>query len=182
VKPKEALKMTMMKRSIFIEAPLEKVFEFFRNTEHFDCWYAGMSAPENVVDIDVSKVEFAAPEPGKERVIMDKSENIRGDGGVGTTADFHYSIMGKTIPVTLEVTEESLSAEGGVWKANIKGVIPAEQKSIFLPKDNGTEVIFELEQSSPEGTTEYLFLKVRENGLAQALENLKIFCEFHYKV
>lgn len=150
--------MPVIKKSIFINAPMEKAYHFSKNVKYWGCWYAGLADPENLV----------------------------GDGGLGTLYESKFSLMGHIFPIKLEIVEDNFTPEIAIRKCVFKGTVDTTQTSTFVPKGNGTDVTFEIDLGVPgviDNSTinnEYLFLKTRENLLANALENLRDFVEFHY--
>ena len=68
--------MTTFKKSIFIDAPLEKVYQYTMNPENWSHFYNGLS----------------------------EAESISGKGEVGTIVKTKFSMLGMHFPVTITVT------------------------------------------------------------------------------
>lgn len=152
--------MTVFKKSIFINAPLEEVYKYTINPENWSQFYNGLS----------------------------EAERIKGDGEVGTIVKTKYSMLGIHFPVKIEVTACEMTPEGAKWSGDMTGNFPSEQTSIYVPKDNGTELTFEIDSS---GTPENLFGKIidklvtdkmEENSAMHTLENIKAICEGAHSV
>lgn len=147
--------MTVFKKSIFINAPLDEVYLYTINPENWSQFYNGLS----------------------------EAERIKGDGEVGTIVKTKYSMLGIHFPVKIEVTECEMTSKGAKWSGNMTGSFPSKQTSIYVPKDGGTELTFEIDSS---GTPDNLFGKIidkivtdkmEENSAMHSLENIKAICE-----
>ena len=146
--------MATFEKTIFINAPVEKVYEYTINPENWSHFYNGLS----------------------------EAESVHGKGEVGTIVKLSYSMMGMHFPVTIEVTESQLTADGAIWKGNITGSFPTKQTSRYIAKDGGTELTFDIDSVPPET----LFTKIldklvtdkmEENSTQHTLENIKAICE-----
>lgn len=147
--------MTVFKKSIFINAPLEKVYQYTINPENWSHFYNGLS----------------------------EAESIKGKGEVGTIVKTKYSMLGMHFPVTIEVTACEMTPEGAKWSGDMTGSFPSKQTSTYVPKENGTELTFEIDSG---GTPDSLFGKIidklvtdkmEENSAMHSLENIKAICE-----
>ncbi len=152
--------MTVFIKSIFINAPLEEVYKYTINPENWSQFYNGLS----------------------------EAERIKGDGEVGTIVKTKYSMLGIHFPVKIEVTACEMPPEGAKWSGDMTGNFPSKQTSIYVQKDNGTELTFEIDSS---GTPENLFGKIidklvtdkmEENSAMHTLENIKAICEGAHSV
>lgn len=146
--------MSRLTKSIFIDAPLEKVAEYGKNPNGWAHWYAHLSEPKKLV----------------------------GDGEVGTVGEFTYSMLGMHLPMMVEVKEWSAGPDKYVWSGTFEGPLSGTQKVTYLPNGDGTDVTLEIEYTVPGnifGKIADLILleKVQENATVATLENLKAFCE-----
>jgi ligand-binding SRPBCC domain-containing protein len=146
--------MATFEKTIFINAPVGKVYEYTINPENWSHFYNGLS----------------------------EAESVHGKGEVGTIVKSSYSMMGMHFPITIEVTESQLTADGAIWKGNITGSFPTKQTSRYIAKDGGTELTFDIDSVPPET----LFTKIldklvtdkmEENSTQHTLENIKAICE-----
>jgi len=147
--------MTVFKKNIFINAPLEEVYQYTINPENWSHFYNGLS----------------------------EAESIKGDGEVGTIVKTKYSMLGIHFPVTIEVTACDRTSKDAKWSSEMTGGFPSKQTSIYVPKDNGTQLTFEIDSG---GTPNNLFGKIigklvtdkmEENSAMHTLENIKAICE-----
>ena len=146
--------MLTIKKSIHIMRPVSYVYDTARDPEKWGYWYSSLSRPTSIV----------------------------GKGEAGTKTEFTYSMMGMHFPVIIEVILDQPSQEEGHWEGTIRGPITGKQHNTYLPKDDGTDVTYELEFSVPTSllgkVANVLFIhRVEENALVQTLANLKILCE-----
>lgn len=146
--------MKSVKKSILIMATANDIYSLARDPERWGHWYANLAAP--------------------------KIKN--GNGEVGTIVECQYNLLGIHFPMSIEVTEDYSSAQECRWTGLIKGPISGKQRCIYQQKDQGTEVIFEIEYSLPEGiigkiADGVIVEKLQANSMMQTLESLKIFCE-----
>jgi uncharacterized membrane protein len=154
MKGKEGKDMAIVKKSIFINAPVERVYKYARDPRKWSQWYANLSGPDK----------------------------LSGEGEAGTVVELKMSLIGLHFPVTVEVVEDNLNPTGSGWVGNVKGPLAGKQVFTYIPKENGTEASVELEYTVPAnfmGTiiNTLIFEKIVENGLKHTLENLKIICE-----
>lgn len=94
--------------SIFIDAPVEKVFSYATNLENLPHWA-----------VNISDVVFE-----------------KGKSELGTIANLTYTMLGLHLPVTLEVTKFDTTKVGCVWKSKISGEVEGEQTWSFSAKNN----------------------------------------------
>lgn len=148
--------MPIIKKSIWIKAPLAAVYEIARNPQHWGRWYAGLSGPEEVT----------------------------GQGEVDTEAKYTYEMIGMHFPVTIKVTEDFSSPEECRWSGLIHGPLAGYQHCLYQPKDDGTEATFEINYTVPGKVISSLINaliveRIEENAMEQTLRNLKVFCELN---
>lgn len=146
--------MSSLKKSIFINAPLEKVAKYGMNPKEWEHWYAHLSGPEN----------------------------LAGDGEAGTIGKFMYTMLGMHLPMTVEVKECSLSPEKYVWAGTFEGPLSGTQTFTYITKDGGTEVTADIVYTVPGsilGKIADLLVveRIQENATIATLENLKVICE-----
>ena len=147
--------MATFEKTIFINAPVEKVYEYTNNPENWSHFYNGLSEPES----------------------------ISGKGEVGTIVKSSYSMMGIHFPITIEVTESKRTDDGGaIWSGSITGSFPTKQISRYVAKDGGTELTFDIDSVPPETLftkilDKLVTDKMEENSTQHTLENIKAICE-----
>ncbi len=147
-------RMAVVKKGVFIDAPIEKVFKHAIDPMKWDQWYAGLSGPEK----------------------------ISGDGGSGTVTEFHYSMVGFRLPITIKVEEVTSSTEQCVWKGSFDGGISGTQVFTYTKKDNGTQVEALIDYTVPgkvlgKIANKLVVEKMQENSTEQTLSNLKALLE-----
>ena len=138
------------KKSIFIDAPMEKVHRYGRNPYTWPEWYSNFIGPDKVT----------------------------GDGGVETIIDFRYSVMGKQIPIKIEVVKDTLPE----WKGQFSGSMEGEIIVKLSPNGNGTDAEIDWRYSIKKGVLGKIAdLKMVEkllgHSLANTMENWKVICE-----
>ncbi|NTW72864.1 MAG: SRPBCC family protein [Eubacteriaceae bacterium] len=147
--------MSVIKKSIFINAPLEKVYNYTTaNPEEWSHFYVNLTGPEK----------------------------LTGKGEAGTVGEFKYNMLGLHFDMTIEVVESKIAAERALWIGNFKGPIFGTQRSIYVPKDGGTELTIEIESTRPESilkriANSLIVDRMQENALVHTLENIKTVCE-----
>lgn len=146
--------MSNLKKSIFIDAPFEKVASYGKNPKEWAHWYAHLSEPKN----------------------------LKGDGETGTVGEFTYSMLGIHLPMTVEVKEFSTTPEKQVWVGSFTGPLSGIQTVTYLTKDNGTEVTIDIDYTVPGsilGKIADLVVieKIQENATIATLGSLKAICE-----
>lgn len=146
--------MAHIKKSIFIQAPVEKVYAITRDPNRWATFFAGLS----------------------------EAEEITGQGEVGTVVKHHYQIAGVRFPVTSRVLEDSVGSNGGRWKGKIEGPLDGEQTWDYIPKDGGTEVTVTIDYTLPGAVlgriaNRLVVERMQERSIEQTLENLKLLCE-----
>ena len=146
--------MATFEKTIFINAPVQKVYEYTINPENWSHFYNGLAEPES----------------------------ISGKGEVGTIDKSGYSLMGIHFPITIEVTECQLTDDGAIWSGNTTGSFPTKQTSRYAAKDGGTELTFDIDSVPPETLftkilDKLVTDKMEENSAQHTLENIKAICE-----
>jgi uncharacterized membrane protein len=146
--------MAKIKKSILVEAPLDKVWGVATDANRWSSWYAGLS--------DVVQ--------------------MTGDGGVGSVVEQKYLMAGIEFPVSTEVLEADLGSNRGKWKGTIGGPLAGEQTWTYSMEGTGTRVAVDMEYSVPGSVlgkfADRLVLeRMQANSMEQTLENLKAMCE-----
>lgn len=146
--------MAQTKQTIFINAPLEKVYRYTINPENWAHFYNHLSSPKK----------------------------IDGNGEVGTVVEADYAIMGMHFPETIQVTECESTDGTAKWTGMMSGSFNARQSSYYEAKDSGTELSFEIESYIPDDlfgkiTDRIIYERLGKNSAAHSLENVKVICE-----
>ncbi len=146
--------MAEIKKSIYIHAPVEKVYATARDPNRWATFWVGLS----------------------------EAEEINGHGEVGTVVKHHYLMAGLRFPVTSRVLEDSIGKQGGQWKGKVEGPLEGEQTWKYIPKDDGTEVTVSINYTLPGAVlgriaNRLLVERMQEHVIEQTLANLKILCE-----
>ncbi|RNF38829.1 SRPBCC family protein [Planococcus salinus] len=146
--------MWSLKKTVFIDCRVREVHQFATNPRFWYQWYAGLSEPENLL----------------------------GNGGKGTSMDLNYTFFGRYLALHVLVVENARVDDSYVWRCLITGAFEATQTWRYLPKEEGTEVRFEMDYELPGSilgklvNTLYL-KKLMDNSVEQTLKNLKDICE-----
>jgi coenzyme Q-binding protein COQ10 len=146
--------MTIIKKSIFINAPLEKVHSLASNPNNYALYMDCLSEPQN----------------------------IKGNGGVGTVGEFKYELMGMHYSINFNITEDAIMPDGCITKGEISGGVSGKLAAAGVPKDSGTEVTYEFEYTVPGSifgkiADKLIVEKKEEASLEKTLQNLKALCE-----
>lgn len=146
--------MARARQSIFIQAPIDEVFQFAKKPGNWTSFYNHLSKPER----------------------------IDGGGEAGTEVETVFSIVGLRFPVTINVIRCERIGDEGFWEGIITGSFTAHQKSHYRSMENGTETTFELEIELPHSafdrfTERLVYDRLERNTLRHTLENLKAACE-----
>ena len=142
------------KQSIFINAPLEDVFQYTINPENWAYFYNNLAAPKR----------------------------IDGNGEAGTVVEADYAIMGMHFPQTIQVTECELSGSTARWTGMMSGSFTAKQTGLYKAVDNGTELTLDIESYIPHDlfgriTDRMIYERISRNSANHTLENIKAICE-----
>lgn len=146
--------MASAHQSIFIQAPINEVFQFAKKPANWTSFYNHLSKPER----------------------------IEGTGEAGTEVETVFSIVGLRFPVTINVVRCERDGDEGFWEGIITGSFIAHQRSHYRSMDGGTEAVFELEIDLPHSafdrfTERLVYDRLERNTLRHTLENLKAACE-----
>jgi uncharacterized membrane protein len=146
--------MAHLKKSILVQAPLEKVYALARDPQRWTTWYLGFSGPEKLI----------------------------GAGEVGTIVKHSYLMSGMHFPVTTRVVEDRVSPQGAQWKGVVEGPLAGEHTWTYTPKKGGTQVTVDMEYSVPEKLVSamvdrFIIEYLQERSMEQTLLNLKLLCE-----
>lgn len=146
--------MSVIKKSIVIGRPAEKVYKYATDPAKWHEWYVGLSAPE---DID-------------------------GTGEKGTKMTMKYKILGRDLPMSCEVVENTEKGDCYVWKGITKGSINSTQIWTYVPDEESTEVMIDIEYEVPGNILGKLadilvVEKIQNNAMEETLNNLKANCE-----
>jgi uncharacterized membrane protein len=146
--------MPHLKRSILIQAPVERVYALARDPKRWTTWYLGLGPPEKLI----------------------------GAGEVGTIVKYSYLMLGIHFPVTMRVLEDRVGPEGAQWKGVIEGPLAGEQTWTYTPQEGGTEVRVDMQYTVPEQVVSAIVDRLiiehlQERSLDQTLVNLKLMCE-----
>lgn len=146
--------MTHIHKQAVIDAPLDKVYPFARNPEHWNEWWVGLSA----------------------------AEEIRGKGEAGTTTRHHYKMAGINFPVTNTVIEDSFGPKLAVWKGRFDGPIAGEHRWTYTAQGDRTEVVLDLDYTPPGKALgrladRLIVERLEEKAMDHTIDNLKLLCE-----
>jgi coenzyme Q-binding protein COQ10 len=140
--------------TLMVEAPIDEVYRVARDPYNWSTWFAGLSGPDR----------------------------IRGDGEVGTVADYSFVFAGMRFPATVEVTDDTVLPEGVTWKGKITGPLEGEQRWTYRPHGLETELIVEVDYAVPGAllgkvADKVIVERMMERNFHHSAENLKLLCE-----
>ena len=116
--------MSVIDKSIFINAPVEETIKPGFDPNVWEHWYVGLSG------MDIIK---------------------GGDKGeAGSVIDFHYSMVGIRLPITVTIVEVSITPEICVWSGTFDGAMTGTQIFTYTKKDGGTQVEAHIDYTVPE--------------------------------
>ena len=150
-----------IKKSIFIEAPLGKVWQYAANVGNWQDIHE---------DLKIFKL-------------------ISGDGGLGSVYKADYDMFGKMVPVNIEVQQSELFPDEFIMRAAIRvdTVDPAEdsfvrQNYTAKAEEGGTNLYSESIQNIPyvdknKTFDKEAYLEKRDEMAQQAIERIRLFCE-----
>lgn len=146
--------MTNIRKNIFIDAPIEKVYAFARDPQHWNTFFTGLSVPETMT----------------------------GKGEVGTVVKQNYTIAGVPFPVTTKVLIDKPGPKTAQWKAQIEGPLDGMQEWNYTAKNEGTEIVVNIDYTVPgkalgKFADRLLIERMQEKAIEHTLDNLKLFCE-----
>lgn len=146
--------MSVIKKSIVINRPAEKVYNFATDPAKWHEWYVGITEPED----------------------------IQGNGEAGTKMTLKYKILGVDLPVSCEIVENTEKGDCYVWKGIIKGAINSRQTWTYVPEEENTEVMIDVEYEVPGNVlgklADVLVVEnIQNKAMEETLNNLKTVCE-----
>lgn len=147
--------MARLKKSISINAPVDKVHNTARDPHGWPTWYAGLG----------------------------EEEEVQGDGGPGTKATHRYTMAGVGFSVETEVTEDRTNDDGSCFHRNeFSGPLNGWQTWEYRPTDGGTEVTVEIDYTVPgkvlgKFADKLIVEKMQEREVQESLERLKLLVE-----
>ncbi len=147
--------MAHVKKSIFINAPVDKVHDAARDPHGWATWYAGLG----------------------------EAEEVQGDGGPGTKAKHHYTMAGVSFPVETEVIVDRTNDDGSCSHRNeFSGPLSGWQTWEYRPQDAGTEVTAEIDYTVPgkalgKVADKLIVERMQERSAQESLERLKLLVE-----
>lgn len=146
--------MSVIKKTILVNAPIEKVYAFARDPERWHTWWAGLGAPES----------------------------IHGNGDAGTVVKHRYTLAGINFPVTTKVTLDKAGPKQAQWKGEIEGPLAGNHEWNYAAKGEQTEVTTNINYTVPAGAVgkiadTMLIEHLQEKAITHTLDNLKLFCE-----
>ncbi len=146
--------MSVIKKSIVIDRPVEKVYKLGTDPAKWHEWYVGLSEPEDML----------------------------GNGETGTKMTLKYKILGVDLPISCEIVENTEKGDCYVWKGIIKGAINSRQTWTYVPEEESTEVMIDIEYEVPGNILGKLadilvVEKIQDNAMEETLKNLKANCE-----
>lgn len=68
-----------------------------------------------------------------------------GNGEVGTIARFEWMLWGRTVPITVEVTEDGVAPDGARWNARVGGEVTGHVFCSVKPQGGACEARLEVE-------------------------------------
>ncbi|WP_223635408.1 SRPBCC family protein [Planococcus sp. 4-30] len=146
--------MWNIKKGIYIDRPIDEVYQYAIDPTHWFQWYVGLSEPENLV----------------------------GKGETGTTMDMKYTMLGMHMPIKVEVLETSKNGDSYSWKGTVKGAVTSQQFWTYVPEGEGTEITLDMDYELPgkligKVANTLIIKKLMDNSVEQTLSNLKAICE-----
>ncbi|OHX53931.1 hypothetical protein BB776_01520 [Planococcus salinarum] len=146
--------MWNIKKSIFIDRPIDEVYRYAIDPTRWFQWYVGLSEPENLV----------------------------GTGESGTTLDMKYTMLGMHLPITVKVVETGQDGKNYFWNGTIKGAISSDQRWTYVPEGKGVDVTIDMNYEMPgkllgKVANNLIVKKLMDNSMDQTLNNLKAVCE-----
>ena len=150
-----------IKKSIFIEAPLSKVWQYAANVGNWQDIHEGLKIVKQ----------------------------ISGDGGMSSVYKAEYDIFGKMVPVNIEVQQAELFPEEFIMRAAIRVDTFDPKEDSFVrqnytakAEEAGTTLNLESIQNIPYVDKNKTFDKEayqekRYEMAQQAIERIRLFCE-----
>ncbi|WP_422122422.1 SRPBCC family protein [Planococcus sp. X10-3] len=146
--------MWNIKKSVFIDRPIDEVYQYAIDPTHWYQWYVGLSEPEN----------------------------LEGRGETGTTMDLKYTMLGMHLPIKVKVLETGKNGDQYSWKGTVKGALSSEQSWTYVPEGDGVTLSFDMNYELPgkligKVANTLIIKKLMDNSMEQTLNNLKAVCE-----
>ena len=146
--------MVAVKKSIFIRAPMDRVYALALDPEKRIIWFPGMG----------------------------ELEEQTGEGEVGTVTRYGYEMERAQFTVTHRVVEDHFDPAEARWQGEFDGPLPGEHTWTFMPSGEGTEVTVDLQYTiSKEALAAVpirLFIeRSEERNLEFSLDNLMMLSE-----
>ncbi len=146
--------MTQIRKSILINAPIEKVYAFARDPEKWNRWFVGLSVPEET----------------------------KGHGEAGTTTKHKYTMAGVEFPMIAKVVEDTPGPKVARWRGTFEGPLSGQHAWTYTAKGDATEMAGELDYTIPGSiigkiADKLVIEKLQERAIEHSLENLKLLCE-----
>ena len=147
--------MSHIHKSILINAPVEKVYNFARDPRRWNTFFVGLGAPED----------------------------IKGNGEAGTTVKQNFTMLGIAFPITTRVVDEKLVGTKAYWKGAVEGPLTATNDWNYTAKGpDQTEIAVDIDYTIPgkllgKITDKLLVEKIQDKAAATTLENFKLLCE-----
>ena len=150
-----------IKKSIFIEAPLGKVWQYAANVGNWEEIHEGLKIVKQ----------------------------ISGDGGLSSVYKAEYDIFGKMVPVNIEVQQSELFPEEFIMRAAIRVDTFDPKEDSFVrqnytakAEEAGTTLNLESIQNIPyidkhKTFDKEQYLEKRDEVAQQAIERIRLFCE-----
>lgn len=146
--------MAHLKKTIIINAPIQKVYSTARDPQRWSTWFSGLSDPEKVI----------------------------GHGEVGTVVEQKYLLAGQQFPITTRVLEDTSTQNEAHWKGKFEGPLAGEQTWTYRSRENKTEITVDLDYTVPGSVLgkiadRLIIERMQDRSTDQSLENLKMICE-----
>lgn len=150
-----------IKKSIFIEAPLSKVWQYAANVGNWQDIHEGLKIVKQ----------------------------ISGDGGMSSVYKAEYDMFGKMVPVNIEVQQSELFPEEFIMRAAIRVDTFDPKEDSFVrqnytakAEEAGTTLNLESIQNIPyidkhKTFDKEQYLEKRDEVAQQAIERIRLFCE-----
>ena len=150
-----------IKKSIFIEAPLSKVWQYAANVGNWQDIHEGLKIVKQ----------------------------ISGDGGMSSVYKAEYDMFGKMVPVNIEVQQAELFPEEFVMRAAIRVDTFDPKEDSFVrqnytakAEETGTTLNLESIQNIPyvdknKTCDKEAYQEKRYEMAQQAIERIRLFCE-----
>lgn len=144
--------MATIKRTIMIDAPVEKVFSFMTTPDNWTRYITSLTSVGNL-----------------------SSETLE----PGTTFTWEYRMLGVKMHGTGTITD---NVKNAVFGTKMAGTVPVREHYTFTPSGNATELAMEITYELPAKVLEKiasssLAEKLNQKEALNILEKIKVFCE-----